>query len=100
VVGSTASLSSNSTLRLKLQWAQKYQLWRARPLAERWAQLFVDEIYFEADLDHEKMALLAVIAVRADGRKEPLAIEAGPGRASSPKPATCATRTPAPSPFW
>jgi transposase-like protein len=77
LVGSAAALSPNSILRLKQEWAQEYQLWRARPLTERYAYLFADGIYLKAGLEHEKKILLVVIGVRADGRKELLAIEEG-----------------------
>jgi putative transposase len=77
LVGSTAALSPNSILRLKQEWAQEYQLWRARPLTEPYAYLFADGIYLKAGLEQEKTVLLVVIGVRADGRKELLAIEEG-----------------------
>jgi transposase-like protein len=77
LVGSTAALSPNSILRLKQEWGQEYQLWRARPLTERYAYLFADGVYLKAGLEHEKTVLLVVIGVRADGRKELLAIEEG-----------------------
>ena len=77
LVGSAAALSPNSILRLKQEWAQEYQLWRARPLTERYAYLFADGVYLKAGLEQEKTVLLVVIGVRADGRKEPLAIEEG-----------------------
>ena len=77
LVGSTAALSPNSILRLKQEWAQEYQLWRARPLTDRYVYLFADGIYLKAGLEHEKTVLLVVIGVAADGRKERLAIEEG-----------------------
>jgi len=77
LVGATAALSPNSILRLKQEWAQEYQLWRARPLTERYAYLFADGVYLKAGLEQEKTVLLVVIGVRRDGRKELLAIEEG-----------------------
>ncbi|HVC23914.1 MAG TPA: IS256 family transposase, partial [Candidatus Dormibacteraeota bacterium] len=77
LVGSTAALSPNSILRLKQEWEGEYQLWRARPLTERYAYLFADGIYLKAGLEQEKTVLLVVIGVRRDGRKELLAIEEG-----------------------
>jgi transposase-like protein len=77
LVGSTAALSPNSILRLKQEWAQEYQLWRARPLSGRYAYLFAGGVYLKAGLEHEKTVLLVVIGVGSDGRKELLAIEEG-----------------------
>jgi transposase-like protein len=77
LVGSTAALSPNSILRLKQEWAQEYQLWRARPLAGRYAYLFADGVYLKAGLEHENTVLLVVIGVGSDGRKGLLAIEEG-----------------------
>ncbi len=77
LVGSTAALSPNSILRLKQEWAQEYQLWRARPLTETYAYLLADGVYLKAGLEHENTVLLVVIGVRVDGCKELLAIEQG-----------------------
>ena len=76
LVGSTAGLSPNSILRLKQEWAQEYQLWRARPLTERYAYLFADGIYLKA---------------WGSGR---------PWMRSSSKPVTSAAGTTAPSRSW
>ena len=68
-MGSTAALSPNSILRIKQEWAQEYQLWRAQPLTERYAYLFADGVYLEAGLEQEKTVLLVVIGCgRTDAR--------------------------------
>jgi transposase-like protein len=53
--------------------ADEYQLWRCRPLTERYVYLFADGLYLKAGLEGEKTAVLIVIGVTADGRKELLA---------------------------
>jgi putative transposase len=77
LVGGTAALSPSSILRLKQEWADEYQLWRCRPLTERCVYLFADGLYLRAGLEGEKTAVLIVIGVTADGRKELLAMEEG-----------------------
>ena len=77
LVGSTAALSPSSILRLKQEWADEYQLWRCRPFTERYVYLFADGLYLKAGLEGEKTAVLIVIGVTADGRKELLAVEEG-----------------------
>ena len=77
LVGRTAALSPSSILRLKQEWADEYRLWRCRPLQERYVYLFADGLYLKAGLEKEKTALLVIVGVRADGRKELLAMEEG-----------------------
>jgi transposase-like protein len=75
LVGATAGLSPNSILRLKQEWADEDQLWRCRPLTERYVYVFADGLYLKAGLEAEKTAMLIVIGVTADGRKDLLAME-------------------------
>jgi transposase-like protein len=77
LVGSTAALSPSSILRLKQEWKDEYRVWRCRPLTERYVYLFADGLYLKAGQEREKTAVLIVIGVRADGRKELLAMEEG-----------------------
>jgi putative transposase len=77
LVGETAALSPASILRLKQEWADEYRLWRGRPITERYAYLFADGLYLKAGLEKEKTAVLVVLGVTADGRKELLAMEEG-----------------------
>lgn len=77
LVGGTAALAPSSILRLKQEWADEYQLWRCRPLSERYVYLFADGLYLKAGLESEKTAMLIVIGVTADGRKDLLAMEEG-----------------------
>jgi transposase-like protein len=77
LVGATAGLSPNSILRLKQEWADEDQLWRCRPLTARYVYVFADGLYLKAGLEAEKTAMLIVIGVTADGRKDLLAMEEG-----------------------
>jgi transposase-like protein len=77
LVGSTAALSPNSIVRLKQEWADEYRVWRGRPITGRYVYLFADGLYLKAGQEREKTAMLIVIGVRADGRKELLAMEEG-----------------------
>jgi transposase-like protein len=77
LVGATAGLSPHSILRLKQEWADEYQLWRCRPFTERYVYVFADGLYLNAGLEAEKTAMLIVIGVTADGRKDLLAMEEG-----------------------
>ena len=77
LVGETAALSPASILRLKQEWEDEYRLWRSRPISERYAYLFADGLYLKAGLEKEKTAVLVVLGVTADGRKELLAMEEG-----------------------
>lgn len=77
LVGATAALSPSSILRIKQEWEDEYRLWRGRPITERYVYLFADGLYLKAGLGKEKTALLIVIGVTADGRKDLLAMEEG-----------------------
>jgi putative transposase len=77
LVGETAALSPSSILRLKQEWEDEYRLWRGRPITERYVYIFADGLYLKAGLEKEKTAVLVVLGVTADGRKELLAMEEG-----------------------
>jgi len=77
LVGETAALSPASILRLKQEWEDEYRLWRSRPITERYVYLFADGLYLKAGLEKEKTAVLVVLGVTADGRKELLAMDEG-----------------------
>jgi len=77
LVGETVALSPTSILRLREEWEMEYRAWRDRPLTERYAYIYADGVYLKAGLEREKTALLVIIGVRADGRKELLAMAEG-----------------------
>jgi putative transposase len=77
LVGETAALSPSSIVRLKEEWADEFRLWRGRPIRECYVYLFADGVYLKAGLEQENTAVLVVLGVSADGRKELLAMQQG-----------------------
>lgn len=70
LLGEAAPLSPASIVRLKEQWAQEYEAWKARPLtAHQYAYLWADGLYLKAGPQDEQIAVLIVIGVREDGHK-------------------------------
>jgi len=77
-LGEGASLSASSVTRLKEQWGAEYESWRKRPLSpDGYAYLWCDGVYPKAGLAKDKTALLVVLGVNREGRKEALAIQEG-----------------------
>lgn len=77
-LGEGASLSASSVTRLKEQWEAEYEAWRKRPLSSGgYAYLWCDGVYPKAGLAKDKTALLVVLGVNREGRKEALAIQEG-----------------------
>jgi putative transposase len=77
-LGEGASLSASSVTRLKEQWEAEYESWRKRPLStDGYAYLWCDGVYPKAGLAKDKTALLVVLGVNREGRKEALAIQEG-----------------------
>lgn len=78
LLGEAAPLSPASIVRLKTQWAQEYEAWKARRLdAHQYAYLWADGLYLKAGPQDEQIAILIVIGVREDGHKELLAMMEG-----------------------
>ncbi len=78
LLGEAAPLSPASIVRLKAQWAQEYDAWKARRLtAHQYAYLWADGLYLKAGPQDEQIAVLIVIGVREDGHKELLAMVEG-----------------------
>jgi transposase-like protein len=70
-LGSGAGLSSASITRLTAQWQDEAQAFGKRDLsATDYVYLWVDGIHLKVRLEQEKLCLLVMIGVRADGRKE------------------------------
>jgi putative transposase len=57
----------------------EFQAWKGRPLAERYAYLFVDGTYFSVIYNDEgvKMPILAAVGIRLTGEREVLAFRTG-----------------------
>lgn len=78
LLGDAAPLSPGSVVRLKTKWQAEYEVWRKRFLADkRYVYLWVDGVYLKAGLADDKLALLVVLGVNADGAKELLALQPG-----------------------
>ncbi|WP_252917814.1 IS256 family transposase, partial [Mycolicibacterium smegmatis] len=77
-LGSGAGLSASTITRLTAQWQDEARAFGARDLsATDYVYLWVDGIHLKVRLDQEKLCLLVMLGVRADGRKELVAITDG-----------------------
>jgi len=75
LLGDGASLSASSVSRLKEKWEDEYETWRKKSLStHQYVYLWCDGIYPKAGVVGDKMALLVVLGLNENGRKEPLAI--------------------------
>ena len=77
-LGTGAGLSASTITRLTTQWQDEARLFGDRSLAEvDFVYLWVDGIHVNVRLEQEKLCLLVMIGVRADGRKELVALTDG-----------------------
>jgi putative transposase len=77
-LGTGAGLSASTITRLTAQWQDEAKAFGARDLsATDYVYLWVDGIHLKVRLEQEKLCLLVMIGVRADGRKELVAISDG-----------------------
>jgi transposase-like protein len=77
-LGSGSGLSAASISRLTAQWQGEARAFGIRDLSGvDYVYLWVDGIHLKVRLDQEKLCLLVMIGVRADGRKELVAITDG-----------------------
>mgnify|MGYP002651225384 CR=1 FL=1 len=77
-LGSSAGLSATTITRLTSQWQEEAKAFGARDLSGTdFVYLWVDGIHLKVRLDQEKLCLLVMLGVRADGRKELVAITDG-----------------------
>lgn len=77
-LGSGAGLSATSITRLTAQWQDEAKAFSKRDLsATDYVYLWVDGIHLKVRLEQEKLCLLVMIGVRADGRKELVALADG-----------------------
>jgi len=77
-LGSGAGLSATTIARLTAQWQDEARTFAARDLSgSDYVYLWVDGIHLKVRLDQEKLCLLVMLGVRADGRKELVAITDG-----------------------
>ena len=77
-LGSGAGLSATTITRLTAQWQDEARTFAARDLSgSDYVYLWVDGIHLKVRLDQEKLCLLVMIGVRADGSKELVALADG-----------------------
>jgi transposase-like protein len=77
-LGSGAGLSATTITRLTSQWQDEAKAFGARDLSGTdYVYLWVDGIHLKVRLEQEKLCLLVMIGVRADGRKELVALADG-----------------------
>jgi transposase-like protein len=77
-LGSDAGLSAATITRLTTQWQDEARAFNARSLADSdYVYVWVDGIHLKVRLEQDKVCLLVVIGVRADGRKELVALADG-----------------------
>ncbi len=77
VVGREAPLSPASIVRLKKVWSEQYQRWRKQGLEEEYLYVWADGVYPKAGPKDAEMAVLVVVGLNRQGRKEILALEEG-----------------------
>ena len=77
-LGSDAGLSASTITRLTTQWQDEARAFNARSLAgSDYVYCWVDGIHLKVPLEQDKVCLLVMIGVRADGRKELIALADG-----------------------
>ena len=77
-LGSGAGLSPASITRLTAQWQDEAKAFGQRDLSQvDYVYLWVDGIHLKVRLEQEKLCLLVMLGVRADGRKELVALADG-----------------------
>ncbi len=77
-LGSGAGLSASAITRLTGQWQDEARAFAGRDLSGvDYVYLWVDGIHLKVRLEQEKLCLLVMLGVRADGRKELVALTDG-----------------------
>jgi putative transposase len=77
-LGSDAGLSASVITRLTAQWQDEATAFNTRSLKDSdYVYLWVDGIHLKVRLEQEKLCLLVMIGVRADGTKELIAVADG-----------------------
>ncbi len=76
--GSAAGLSASVITRLTKQWQAEQRAFAERSLAERdYVYVWADGVHFNVRLEEARLCALVIVGVRADGRKELVAITDG-----------------------
>jgi transposase-like protein len=76
--GSEAGLSASTIQRLTREWGEQLAAFQQRDLSQvDYVYLWADGVHFNIRLEHERLCCLVLIGVRADGRKELVAVGDG-----------------------
>jgi putative transposase len=76
--GSSAGLSASAITKLTEAWQQEYRVFAERDLSQvDYVYVWADGIHFGVRLDADRVCTLVVIGVRADGKKELVALSDG-----------------------
>jgi putative transposase len=76
--GSSAGLSASAVTRLTEAWQEEYRAFAGRDLSGAdYVYCWADGIHFGVRLDQDRVCTLVIIGVRADGRKELVALTDG-----------------------
>jgi putative transposase len=77
-LGSAAGLCASAITRLTEAWQEEYRRWCDRDLSSAdYVYCWADGLHFEVRLDADRVCTLVVIGVRADGKKELVALTDG-----------------------
>ena len=77
-LGSPAGLSASAITRLTEAWQEEYRRWCDRDLSGAdYVYVWADGLHFGVRLDQDRVCTLVVIGVRADGKKELVALAGG-----------------------
>jgi putative transposase len=77
-LGSTAGLSAATVTRLTKQWADDYAVFARRDLSMvDYVYVWADGVHVTVRLEEDKLCLLVIVGVRADGTKELVALADG-----------------------
>jgi putative transposase len=77
-LGTSAGLSAATVTRLTAQWQDDYQAFAGRDLSTvDYVYVWADGIHVNIRLEEAKLCLLVIVGVRADGRKELVALTDG-----------------------
>src|SRR5512143_2758685 len=76
--GSKAGLSASVITRLTASWQEEQRRFACRDLSGvDYVYLWVDGVYFTVRLDADRVCILVIVGVRADGKKELVALADG-----------------------
>jgi len=77
-LGSSAGLSASAITRLTEAWQEEYRRWCERDLSHAdYVYCWADGLHFGVRLDADRVCTLVIIGVRADGKKELVALTDG-----------------------